>query len=189
MKPNYRVVEADGWQLIETQPAPLPKRLVFFGAVFGFVLAFLATVFTPPHSAFIGAGGSHFLFFVIAGVPAGVWFFRWRATRTRRVPGAPFAIRRDAVRLPSGDIVARERIDRLVLSNTQQGSPVLVGGTGMRGATMLAQGEARERLASVSYAVAVEHDGSSSVLAAGLTLPQANALFVEVTRRLDGFQA
>ena len=176
------------WWVIKATPAPLPKRVNAFGAFWGCLIAFLGTVLLPPHSAFIGSGQDHLIVLLVIGVPAGVCIFRWLANRTRKLAGGPFAVRQDSVRLSSGEVIPGQRLHQVVVKNLQDGALVIAGGTGAQGAALLMQAEARQRLAQVSHAVMLEHDGVDHVLASGLTLPQANAVFSEITRRVAAFQ-
>lgn len=178
------IVHGRQWYVVETRPAPLPKRLTLFGLFFGLLFAFFGVLFTPPHSAFVGDGGSHFVAFLVVGVPVGVWALRFLGNRTRKLVGTPFGISSDAVRLPDGEVILRSQIDHVALRNTQQGGSTIVGGAGMQGAALMMHADSRSRLAEVSYAVMVEHQGQVSMLAAGLTSPQAHAVFNAVNKHL-----
>ena len=170
--------------VVLTRPAPLPKRLTAFGLFFGLLFAFFGVLFTPPHSAFIGEGGTHFVLFLIIGLPAGVGVLRFLGNRSRKLVGTTFGLSSDAVRLPNGEVILRTQIDHIALRNTQQQGALIVGGAGMPGASMVMHAESRSRLAEVSHAVMVEHQGQVSVLAAGLSSPQAQAVFKAVNDRL-----
>jgi hypothetical protein len=172
------------WFVVLTRPAPLPKRLTAFGLFFGLLFAFFGVLFTPTHSAFIGEGGTHFVVFLIIGLPVGVWVLRFLGNRSRKLVGTTFGLSADAVRLPNGEVILRTQIDHIALRNTQQQGALLVGGAGMPGAAMVMHADSRNRLAEVSYAVMVEHQGQVSVLAAGLSSPQAAAVFKAVNDRL-----
>ena len=178
------VVHGRQWFVVQTRPAPLPKRLVAFGLFFGLLFAFFGVLFTPPHSAFIGDGGTHFVIFLIIGLPAGVGVLRFLGNRSRKLVGNTFGLSSDAVRLPNGEVILRTQIDHIALRNTQQQGALFVGGAGMPGAAMVIHAESRSRLAEVSHAVMVEHQGQVSVLAAGLSSPQAAAVFKAVNDRL-----
>lgn len=178
------LVHGRQWYVVQTRPAPLPKRLVVFGLLFGLLFAFFGVLFTPPHSAFVGDGGAHFVVFLIIGLPAGVWTLRFLGNRTRKLVGTTFGISSDAVRLPTGEVILWNQIDHVGLRNTQQSGALIVGGAGMQGAAMVMHADSRNRLAEVSYAVMVEHQGQVSVLAAGLSSPQAQAVFKAVNDRL-----
>jgi hypothetical protein len=178
------IVHGRQWYVVQTRPAPLPKRLVVFGLFFGLLFAFFGVLFTPPHSAFIGDGGAHFVAFLVAGLPAGVVILRFLGNRTRKLVGTTFGVSSDAVRLPNGDVIPRNMIDHIALRNTQQQGALIVGGAGMPGASMVMHADSRNRLAEVSYSVMVEHEGRVSTLAAGLSSPQAAAVFKAVNDRL-----
>jgi hypothetical protein len=178
------LVHGRQWYVVLTRPAPLPKRLTAFGLFFGLLFAFFGVLFTPPHSAFIGDGGTHFVVFLIIGLPAGVGVLRFLGNRSRKLVGNTFGLSADALRLPGGEVVLRKQIDHIALRNTQQQGALIVGGAGMPGAAMVMHAESRNRLAEVSHAVMVEHQGQVSVLAAGLSSPQAQAVFKAVNDRL-----
>lgn len=178
------IVNGREWFVVRTRPAPLPKRLVVIGVFFGLLASFFGVLLTPPHSAFVGDGASNLAVFLVVSLPAGIWVIRWLANRTRKLVTAPFAMSSDAVRLPNGDVIPRDQIDQVALRNTQQQGALIIGGAGIQGATLLAQQESRQRLAEVSHAVMVEHGGQVSMLAAGLTFPQADAVFKAVNKHL-----
>ena len=178
------LVHGRQWFVVRTRPAPLPKRLVVFGLFFGLLFAFFGVLFMPPHSAFVGDGGTHFVIFLIVGLPAGVAMLRFLGNRSRKLVGTTFGISADAVRLPNGEEILRDHIDHIALRNTQQSGALLVGGAGMQGAAMVMHADSRGRLAEVSHAVMVEHQGQVSVLAAGLSSPQAQVVFKAVNDRL-----
>jgi hypothetical protein len=172
------------WFVVLTRPAPLPKRLTVFGLFFGLLFAFFGVLFTPPHSAFIGEGGTHFAVFLIVGLPVGVGVLRFLGNRSRKLVGNTFGLSADAVRLHNGEVILRNQIDHIALRNTQEASSLLVGGAGMPGAAIVMHAESRNRLAEVSHAIMVEHEGRVSTLAAGLSSPQAQAVFAAVNKRL-----
>lgn len=178
------IVHGRQWYVVQTRPAPLPKRITAFGLFFGLLFAFLGVLFVPPHSAFVGNGGGHFVIFLIIGLPAGVAMLRFLGNRSRKLVGNIFGLSADAVRLPTGEIISRNDIDHIALRNTQQGGAPIVGGAGMQGAALVMHADSRNRLAEVSHAVMVEHQGQVSVLAAGLSSPQAQAVFKAVNDRL-----
>ena len=178
------IVNGREWLVVETRPMPLPKRLVVIGVFFGLLASFFGVLLTPPHSAFVGDGASNLAVFLVVSLPAGIWVIRWLANRTRKLVTAPFSVSSDAVRLPNGEVILRDQIDQVALRNTQQQHALIVGGAGMPGAALLAQHESRQRLAEVSHAVMVEHGGRVSMLAAGLTFPQADAVFKAVNKHL-----
>ena len=178
------VIHGRQWFVVLTRPAPLPKRLTVFGLIFGFLFAFFGVLFTPPHSAFIGDGGTHFVIFLIIGLPVGVGVLRFLGNRSRKLVGTTFGLSSDAVRLPDGEVILRNDIAHIALRNTQQQGALIVGGAGMPGAAIVMHAESRNRLAEVSHAVMVEHEGRVSVLAAGLSSPQALAVFAAVNKHL-----
>lgn len=156
------------WFVVQTRPAPLPKSLIPLGMFFGFLFACVAIIMSPTQSAFVGDGMSHFMVFLLIGMPAGVWTMRWFGNVARKLPVGPFAVSSDAMRLPDGTVVPRDRIHQIVIQRVKAGSN-------------------SGNLAEVSYGVCIEHDGISSTLASGLSQPQANGVFVEVKRRMPGF--
>lgn len=178
------IVHGRQWYVVQTRPAPLPKRITAFGLFFGLLFAFFGVLFVPPHSAFIGDGGTHFAIFLIIGLPLSVAMLRFLGNRSRKLVGPTFGLSVDAVRLPNGEVILRDHIDHIALRNTQQSGAFLVGGAGMQGAAMVMHADSRNRLAEVSHAVMVEHQGQVSVLAAGLSSPQAQAVFKAVNDRL-----
>lgn len=119
------VSEGQQWFTVRARPATLPKRVTAWGVFYGVLAAFLAVVMTPPHSAFVGDGMSHFVVFLLVGVPTGALLFRYLANRTRRLVAVPFAVSADAVRLPNGRVVPRDKITDVQVRNTQRSEHVM----------------------------------------------------------------
>lgn len=181
-KPPLTITEADGWTVIDAQPAPLPSRIVALSILAAFCFS------GPVFAMNFRSGATLFVTWVVTvGLIAWILIGVGRGSNNarRRVQSAPFAVRSDAVRLPNGAIIMASQVYALTQRNTQDGQPVLTAVNSTIGA-MSAVGAASTaaRLATISHAVDLDHDGRSSTLAGGLTEPQARAVFMEVRQRL-----
>lgn len=180
MKKPLSVYPEGKWTVIEARPSPHPKRTVVISILIG-VLIWWPTALLSRSLAFS--------LVVSGGVSGGlIWLGRRAADgkRGRQVQPGPFAVKRDAVRLPDGTVLTVDRIYAFAILNTQNPQLYLpVGTTSVeRGSAMLAA-STHQRMLRISWAVVVEHDGIRSTLAGGLREELANAVMHEITRRVD----
>lgn len=167
-----------GWTIIAAQPSPMPKR----GPVLAVLLpAFFCLVLIANDAAKAGI----LIWLVISGL-----IFTWLAHvnhRKRHGTLGPFAVKRDALRLPDGTVVSSDRVHRLGVRNTETQHVIFYGGGSVQQLGQAGAAMTRQRMEKISNAVVAEHDGTLSYLAGGLTPELAHAVLQEVTRRLDGF--
>lgn len=170
------------WTVIAAQPSPHPKRTAVISILWGVAIwwMMMALVRAPLAFSLVVSGG------VSGGM---IWLIRRAADgkRGRQVQSRPFAVKRDAVRLPDGTVLTLDRVYAFAILNTQNPQIYLpVGGTSVeRGSAMLAAAT-HQRMLRISWAVVVEHDGIRSTLAGGLREELANAVMHEITRRVEG---
>lgn len=176
--PPLTVTTEAEWTVIAARPSPLPKR--------GPVLAVLAPL--PVAICFFSSG------YILAGL--GLWAvvttliftLMHHGNRTKRhaTLGA-FAVKPDAVRLPNGQVIERQRIYRFAVKNTEDGQVFFYGGNTIQRAGQAGAAMTHARMVPISHAVVVEHDGSMSYLAGGLTQELAHAVLDQITRHVRGF--
>ena len=169
--------EAD-WTVIAARPSPLPKRVPV-----------LCVLFPVPLVIVVASSG-----IIVAAV--GVWVVGTalmfalmnRGNRNKRhATLEPFAVKSDAVRLPDGQVIARQRIYRFGIRNTQDGQVFFYGGNTIQRAGQAGAAMTHARMVPISNAVVVEHDGTLSYLAGGLTQELASAVLDEIVRHVRGF--
>ncbi len=173
------------WTSIYARSAPLPKRGTVIAVFMG---AMIAVVFLN-----FGA----ILFGILAGCALTglvLWGMHSANKSKRHANMGPFAVSNGAIRLQNGTVIERERIYRFGSRNTESGKILFYGGnTGtvlgnsMMHGSQVAAASTHRRMLPISYAVVVEHDGTLSWLAGGLTEELANAVIHEIVQRMDGF--
>ncbi|MDQ7996925.1 MAG: hypothetical protein AAGC76_13890 [Luteibacter sp.] len=186
--PPVRVTEEHGWTTVATTPAPLPARVT--------VVSWCLALPAGWAGAALGAKvDAHSPLPLICGVAALVGcgvlitkLFKAGHDTTRLVQRKPFQVSAQGIRLPDGTLIAPGQIYAIRRGNTQSGHTVIVGGVGVVAGVSQAAAVTAHLLTQVSHTVEVEHGGRATVLAGGLTEAQANAVAMEVTRRLPGFQ-
>ncbi|WP_036112703.1 MULTISPECIES: hypothetical protein [Luteibacter] len=185
--PPLQVTEDHGWTTVATTPAPLPGRV----SVVSWCLAIPAGWAGAALGAKVDA---HSPLPVILGLAALVGcgvlitkLFKAGHDATRQVQRKPFQVSAQGIRLPNGTLVAPGQVYAIRRGNTQSRQSVIVGGVGVVAGVSQAAAMTAHLLTQVSYTVEVEHEGRSTILAGGLTEPQANAVSSEITRRLPGF--
>lgn len=184
--PPLTVSEADGWTVITTTPAPLPKRLTAISVVFATGLAGVVWVALMIRQASpLGATAAALAVWLTAGILIRRMWQVYHDAR-RKVVRQPLSVCSRGIRLGPA-IIPPDRIDALTRRNAQDGRVIVVAGHGVAaGVGQMAVGTLA-LLAKISHTVEVEHDGKSTVLAGGLTDAQAHAVSTEITRRLPGF--
>lgn len=182
------IVEEGDWTVVNVTPAPLGMaRYVILGVFFGIGIGFLAGMATNSALIAIPAGVIGAALYVLLG--------KSFMNSKRGVQNNPFAVRKDAIRLPAGSIVHKAEMYRILVTNATDGTYVnnpFNTGTTM-GTTMVAAHSAMaasnlKAFGKVAFIVNLEHNGIRSPLAGGLTEPQAHAVFEEIRRRVDAFQ-
>lgn len=175
--PLSMTTEAE-WTVIAARPSPLPKR----GAV-------LAVLIPSPLAIFGALSGNVLAGLVAWGVGSALIFALMdHGNRTKRhAKLEPFAVKRDAVRLPDGQVIPRQRIYRFGTRNTEDGQVLFYGGNSAHRLGQVNQALTHARMVPISHAVVVEHDGTLSYLAGGLTQELANAVLDEIGNHVDGF--
>lgn len=172
------VSQEGDWTVIEARPSPMPKR----GPVLAILVpGFFCAVLIANGAAKIGL----IIWLIISGL-----IFVWLSYANRQKRHGklnPFAVKHDAIRLPDGTVIPRERIYRLGIRNTEDGQVFFYGGNGIQRMGQAGAAMTHQRMLKISHAVVAEHDGTLSYLAGGLTQELANATLHEVARRLDGF--
>ncbi|MDR6640890.1 hypothetical protein J2X57_000084 [Luteibacter sp. 1214] len=186
--PPMRVTEEHGWTTVATTPAALPARVT----VVSWCLALPAGWAGAALGAKVDAHSPlPVILGLIALVGCGVLItklFKAGHDATRQVQRRPFQVSTQGIRLPSGTLLAPGEIYAIRRGNSQSRQSVIVGGVGVVAGVSQVAATTAHLLTQVSYTVEVEHAGRSTVLAGGLTETQANAVAMEVTRRLPGFQ-
>jgi hypothetical protein len=177
--PPLTLTEDGAWTVIHARPSPMPKRgpiiAVFIGAV-------IACIFIAQGAGVIG---------VVVGLIVAVFVMGItdHMNRTKRHgKEGPFAVKQDAIRLPNGQEIAKSRIYRFGIRNTQSGAILFYGGGHLERMTQIGAVATHQRMLPISHAVVVEHDGTLSYLAGGLTEELSNAVLHEIVNRIDGFQ-
>lgn len=184
--PVFEVHEADGWATLLATPAPLPFRITVVSAALAIFPAWIVggmiyardpqTMATP----IVG-----FLAWIFAGILIRQMWQGYHDHR-RKVVREPLQVSTEGIRLGSVYIPA-DQVLSVVRGNAQDGRTVVIGGSGMTAGVGHMAVQTLSLLAGVSYTVEVDHLGRRTVLAGGLTDPQANAVATEVTRRLACF--
>ena len=176
--PPLSVTEKEEWTVIAARASPLPKR----GPILCALIPAVAGIFLINVASFaVGLG---------VWIVATVVFFALmkHGDRTKRhAMLEPFAVKRDAVRLPDGQLIPRQRIYRFGTRNTQDGQVLFYGGNSAHRLGQVNQAMTHARMVPISYAVVVEHDGTLSYLAGGLTQELANAVLHEIVNHVEGF--
>ncbi|WEN13902.1 hypothetical protein PY254_11690 [Rhodanobacter sp. AS-Z3] len=184
--PPLQVSEDNGWTTIATTPAPLPLRITAISVIFATGLAIMVGV---SKSSSNPTSDMTPLFVVLVWLGSGILIRRmWQGYHDgrRKVVHFPVQVSAQGIRLGSLHIPP-DRIYAITRRNGQDGRVVVVAGRGAAlGVSQMAAGTL-SLLTKISHTVEVEHDGQSTVLAGGLTEPQANAVATEITRRLPGF--
>jgi hypothetical protein len=185
--PPLQVTEENGWTTIATLPAPLPARVTVVSWALGLFAAWVGGALG------LKIGGDSPLWMVLGlacWIGASVLFtalFKAGHDANRKVQRAPFQVSAQGVRLPGGTLITPGQIYAIKRGNTQSGRVVIIGGTGVAAGVSQAAATTADLLGKVSYTVEVEHGGTSTVLAGGLTETQAHAVAAEIARRLPGF--
>jgi hypothetical protein len=177
--PPLSLSEEGEWTVIHARPSPMPKRgpivSVFVGGVIGCVIMAQGAIVI---GLLIGAGFAGLLMLMTD-----------HANKSKRHgKEGPFAVKRDAIRLPNGQEIARSRIYRFGVRNTQSGQVLFYGGGHIERLGQKGVAATHQRMLPISNAVVVEHDGTLSYLAGGLTEELSNAVLHEIVNRIDGFQ-
>jgi len=171
---------SDEWSVIRAQPSPMPKRgplLVILAP--SFLCVFLILNVNGAWQAAIA------IWVIFAGLGL-AWLSH--ADRNKRMGKlGPFAVKHDAIRLPDGQEIARSRLYRFAIRNTESGGITFYGGNTVQQAIAAGAASTHQRMLRISNAVVAEHDGTFSYLAGGLTEELANAVLHEIVRRVDGF--
>lgn len=180
LKQPLTVTQDGDWIVIAARPSPAPDREGVVAVLAPLTLGIF--VFTLGF-----AGWGLFIWLTISGVMLAFFSARNRNVRQAMLP--PFAVKHDAIRLPNGTVIPQERLYRIVIKNTQSKQVILMGTSTMGQFGALAAHSAHQRLEAISNAVALEHDGTLSYLAGGLTPELAHAVMTETVRRVDAFGA
>jgi hypothetical protein len=176
--PPLAVTTEAEWTVIAARPSPLPRR--------GPVLAVLIPV---PVAIALGSAGNVAVGLGIWAVGAGLIFALMNhGNRTKRhATLGPFAVKSDAVRLPDGQVISRQQIYRFGIRNTEDNRVFFYGGNSIQRAGQAGAAMTHARMVPISHAVVIEHGGSMSYLAGGLTQELAHAVLDEITRHVRGF--
>lgn len=180
LKQPLTMTQDGDWIVIAARPSPAPSREGAASVLAALPLGiFLFSLGYP--------GWGLFIWLAISGVALAFFSARNRNVRQAMLP--TFAVKHDAIRLPNGTVIPQERLYRIVVKNTQSKQVILVGTSTMGQFGALAAHSAHQRLEAISNAVALEHDGTLSYLAGGLTPELAHAVMTETIRRVDAFGA
>ncbi|KRE90868.1 hypothetical protein ASG87_01645 [Frateuria sp. Soil773] len=184
--PPLHVTEDNGWTVIVATPAPLPKRLTAISVVFATGLAVVVWVAfmirqAKPVGATLAAMG---VWLTLGIVIRRLW--QTYHDHRRQVVHQPLSVCSRGIRL-GATMVPRDRIYAIVRRNAQDGRVVVVTGHGVAAGVSQMTAGTLALLTQISHTVEVEHDGTRTVLAGGLTDAQAHAVAAELTKRLPGF--
>ena len=179
--PPLQVREEGEWTVIDARSSPMPKR----GPILAVLLPGIMGVFIMGMGSVMGG---LLFWFVFSGL---IFMALSNGNRKKRHGGmGPFAVSRDAVRLPDGTVIPRARCYRYATRNTEDGTVLFYGGVAspsvLANSAVLAGQQLRaathQRMVGISWAVVVEHEGTFSWLAGGLTKELADAVLDEVAK-------
>jgi hypothetical protein len=184
--PPLHVSEDHGWTTITTTPAPLPLRISVISVIFATALAIMTgVVLTIRNPSSFAAP----ILAIMVWIGSGILIRRmWQSYHNgrRKVVHQPLSVSSQGIRLGS-TLIPPDRIYAITRRNAQDGRVVVVAGHGMAsGVGQMAAGTLA-LLTQISHTVEVEHGGTSTVLAGGLTDAQAHAVSTEIMRRLQCF--
>lgn len=172
--PPLHMHQEGDWTIIATRSAPMPKR--------GPVIAILCPAPLGIFALSTGhTGGGLIVWAVITGLI--FWWLHHVNKSKRHADLGPFAVSPDAVRLPDGTVIQRSRVYQYSTRNTEDGRILVYGSpSSVVRAGQIGAAATHQRMLGISYAVVVEHDGTFSWLAGGLTEELAHAVLEEVAR-------
>jgi hypothetical protein len=173
------MLSQDGdWTIITARPSPMPKR--------GPVIAILAPAFLCVFLIINVSAGAGLVIWLLVSSLIFAWLaFVNRKKRRGKLP--PFGVKRDALRLPDGEVIPKNRIYRLGIRNTENGGVYFYGGNSLQRAAAVGAASTQQRMMETSFAVVAQHDGTLSYLAGGLTHELASAVLDEIVTYMDGF--
>jgi hypothetical protein len=187
--PPLIVEERDTWTYVYARPRALPFRIT--------VASWLLALGPAIATGFLAVSGMSRppipLFALIVGIvlvvlgtlvkQAFVWFHDTR----RQVRHHGFEVSPLGLMLANGTSIPIASIAQVAIHNTLEGRVVVAAGSSVAMGVAQMGLETQRQISQVSYAVAVEHRGTRTVLAGGLDETLARAVMREITSRLPRF--
>lgn len=183
----YVIEELGDRSTFNVHPKPHYKNYLGLGMLSMPVDALVSWYLSTEITGSSNASGVTIVLFIIL-YPFIFWFLsvmeRRSYNKSRKVVDEPFTISPSGIEI-GGASIATGQIHRVVLRNALDGDlNIIHGGSGMAAAASVSAAQNANKNVKRAFYVAAEHGGTQTVLAGGMDEPQANAVFMEVTRRL-----